>query len=101
MASGSTTAKVYRACQSCGMPMNRDEQGGGTEADGSKSAKFCSHCYVGGRYVLPDLTVEEMRQRVRAKLVEMRIPGFLASFFTRSLPRLERWQRPHSEADHS
>ena len=33
----------YKNCQSCGMPMARDPEGGGTEADGSKSAKFCSY----------------------------------------------------------
>jgi len=26
--------KVYKNCQSCGMPLKRDEQGGGTNADG-------------------------------------------------------------------
>ena len=27
----------YKNCQSCGMPLRRDEKGGGTNADGSKS----------------------------------------------------------------
>jgi hypothetical protein len=36
-------------CQSCGMPMSRDPNGGGTNADGSTSLKYCSHCYAGGR----------------------------------------------------
>ncbi len=26
----------YKNCQSCGMPLSRDEKGGGTNADGSK-----------------------------------------------------------------
>ena len=80
-------------CQSCGMPLNRDEGRGGTEADGSKSTLFCSHCYRGGRFVLPDLTVDEMQERVRQKLREHHIPGFLAGFFTRGIPKLERWRR--------
>lgn len=33
---------AYKNCQSCGMPMSRDEQGGGTNADGSKSTMDCS-----------------------------------------------------------
>lgn len=34
--------KTFKNCQSCGMPMARDEHGGGTEADGSKSMMYCS-----------------------------------------------------------
>ncbi len=84
----------HKNCQSCGMPLRRDEGHGGTEADGSKSARFCSHCYRGGQFVLPDLTVEQMQDRVREKLREHHIPGFLAGFFTRGIPELERWRQP-------
>jgi hypothetical protein len=81
------------SCQSCGMPMKRDELGGGSEADGTKSAKFCSHCYKDGHFVLPTLTVDEMKLRVKAKLREFGIPGFLTGFFIRGIPKLERWKR--------
>ncbi|WP_307428899.1 zinc ribbon domain-containing protein [Bacillus sp. V2I10] len=37
--------ETYKNCQSCGMPLYRDEHGGGTEANGTKSSKYCSHCY--------------------------------------------------------
>ena len=30
-----------KACQSCGMPLSEDSQGGGTNADGSKNKKHC------------------------------------------------------------
>lgn len=83
---------AYAKCQSCGMPLKRDEQGGGTEADGSRSRKYCSHCYKQGRYVLPDLTVEQMQERVRQKLREFHVPRFLTGFFTRAIPDLERWR---------
>ena len=85
--------KTYKNCQSCGMPMKRDENGGGTEADGTRSAKFCSHCYVGGRFTLPDITAAEMQERVRDKIVELGFPRFLTGFFTRGIPKLERWSR--------
>lgn len=78
-------------CQSCGMPLKRDEKGGGTEADGSKSAKFCSHCYTAGKFTLPDITSAQMKERVRGKMIEMGFPGFLTGFFTRGIPKLERW----------
>jgi hypothetical protein len=83
---------TYKNCQSCGMPMSRDEKGGGTNADGTKSSMYCSHCYVSGRFTLPDITVEQMQDMVRAKLKEFGIPGPLGWFFTRKVPTLARWK---------
>ncbi|PYI87588.1 MAG: hypothetical protein DME26_05740 [Verrucomicrobia bacterium] len=85
--------KANKDCQSCGMPLKRDAQGGGTNADGSKSTMYCSHCYQKGKFLLPDVTVEEMQARVRDKLAEVGIPRFLMGMFIRRIPKLERWQR--------
>jgi len=74
------------------MPLRRDENGGGTEADGSRSTKYCSHCYVGGKFVLPDITVAQMQDRVRTRITEMGFPSILTGLFTRKIPHLERWQ---------
>ncbi|MGE6610902.1 zinc ribbon domain-containing protein [Peribacillus sp. NPDC076916] len=35
--------KKYKTCQSCGMPLSKDELGG-------KSTKYCSHCYMNGEF---------------------------------------------------
>lgn len=78
-------------CQSCGMPLKRDEKGGGTNADGSKSTTYCSHCYAGGKFTMPDLTVDQMQARVKEKLKEFGFPGFLAGMFTGKIPKLKRW----------
>jgi hypothetical protein len=80
-------------CQSCGMPLSRDKFGGGTNANGSRSAEFCSHCYQDGRFTEPNLSVEEMTAKVEEKLRTMHLPGFLARRFTRNIPNLSRWQR--------
>lgn len=74
------------------MPMSRDTQGGGTNADGSKSAMYCSHCYQNGKFTRPDLTVDGMKDIVRGKMREMGFPGFLAGLFTRNISKLERWK---------
>ena len=87
-----------KVCQSCGMPLKRDEQGGGTNADGSKSAMYCSHCYQNGEFLHPDITVEQMQDRVREKLKEFGIPRFLMGMFTRRIPKLERWQGASPDA---
>jgi hypothetical protein len=50
------------------------------------------HRFANGRFTLPELTVVEMQDRVRGKLRDMGFPGFLAGFFTRKIPKLERWK---------
>lgn len=85
-------AKPFKDCQSCGMPLKRDERGGGTNADGSKSAMFCSHCFQEGRFTAPDMSAAQMQDLVKGKLKEMGFPGFLAGLFTRKIPKLKRWQ---------
>ena len=84
---------TYKNCQSCGMPMKKDEKGGGTNADGSKSTMYCSHCYEEGQFTSPDMTVEEMKELVKEKLKEMGFPGFIAGVFTKGIPKLERWNQ--------
>ncbi len=85
--------KTYKNYQSCGMPLNKDEKGGGTNADGTKSGMYCSHCYENGKFTIPDMTIPKMQERVKEKLKEMGFPGFLAGFFTRGIPKLERWKK--------
>ena len=85
-------ATSYKNCQSCGMPLSRDKNGGGTEANGAKSLMYCSNCYKDGRFTMPDLTVDQMIDRVKGKMKEMGIPGFLTGFFTKNIPKLERWK---------
>ncbi len=84
--------KVYKNCQSCGMPLSRDEKGGGTNKDGTKSTIYCSHCYQQGAFTKPDLTMDEMKHLVKGKLKEFGMPGFLTPIFTRNIPTLERWR---------
>jgi hypothetical protein len=85
-------AGSYKNCQSCGMPFTRDPLGGGTNADGTKSAMYCSHCFRGGRFTLPDITAAEMKVLVKGKLKEVGVPGFLTGLLARNIPRLERWK---------
>jgi hypothetical protein len=54
---------------------------------------YCSHCYQNGQFVLPDISVTEMQSRVREKIIELGIPGFLAGIFTRKIPKLARWEK--------
>lgn len=85
--------KTYKFCQSCGMPLVKDEQGGGAEADGSKSAKYCSRCYENGAFKNPNTTMEEMQKLVDGKLQEMGSGRIMRFFAKRMIPKLERWKQ--------
>ena len=86
--------KTYKNCQSCGMPLKKDPQGGGTESDGSKLTMYCSKCYVGGQFTRPDIdSPEKMQALVKDKLKGMGFPGPLAWLFSRGINRLERWKK--------
>jgi Putative zinc ribbon domain len=84
---------TYKQCQSCGMPMRKDEMGGGTNADGSKNVKYCSHCFASGQFTLPQISADEMQARVKSKLRESGVPSAAAWFLTRGIPKLERWSK--------
>jgi hypothetical protein len=83
-----------KQCQSCGMPLHSKKAGDGrgTERDGSKSEKWCSLCYVGGAFVNPNYTVNEMIDIVdRALKRDGR--WFLMRWAARKqIPTLERWR---------
>ncbi|MCX6796758.1 MAG: zinc ribbon domain-containing protein [Candidatus Falkowbacteria bacterium] len=85
-------AQIYKKCQSCSMPMKKDPAGGGTNADGSKSIKYCSYCFQNGQFTAPNMTVTEMQALVKGKLQEMGFPGFIAGPMTKGIPNLERWK---------
>ena len=74
------------------MPLKKDPKGGGKNADGSKNVMYCSYCYIEGKFTKPDITVIQMQEFVKAKLKEMKFPGFVAGFFAKGIPKLERWK---------
>jgi hypothetical protein len=83
----------FKNCQSCGMPMNKDPENGGTELDGSKNNKYCSYCYQSGQFTSLDInTPQEMQSFCIEKMKEQGMPKFIAWIFTRGIPKLERWK---------
>ncbi len=75
------------------MPLSKDPQKGGLETDGAKRKLYCSYCYVDGKFVNPEMSVDEMKVMVKDKMKEMGFPGFLAGFFTKGIPKLDRWKK--------
>ena len=79
-------------CQSCGMPLKKDKMGGGTNADGSKSVKYCSLCYGEGEFYAKDMSAQEFQAFCMDKIKEQGMPHVVAWLFTRQIPKLERWR---------
>ena len=63
-------------CQSCGMPLGKDPEGGGTEANGARSAEYCSHCYRAGQFTEPDITASQMVSKVEGSSGRCTFPAF-------------------------
>lgn len=82
----------YKNCQSCGIPLKKSPNGGGTNSDNSTSKMYCAYCYENGVFKQVDWTVVQMQELAKEKMKEMGFPGFLAGFFTKRIPKLKRWQ---------
>jgi len=78
-------------CQSCGMPMKQDPQGGSTNADGSRNMEYCSYCYKSGKFTWEG-NVGDFQEFCRQKMIEGSSNKFLAWLFTRNMKRLKRWK---------
>ncbi len=79
-------------CQSCGMPLKKDPQGGGTEVDGARSTTYCSYCYDKGTFLHPDATLREFQAECVKAMQRDGLPKPLAWLFTRGMPQLGRWK---------
>ena len=79
-------------CESCGMPLNKDPNGGGSEADGSRSSTYCSICYEDGAFVHQGVTASEFQAHCLDALADKGMPRVMAWLFTRGIPKLPRWQ---------
>ncbi|MGC3939092.1 zinc ribbon domain-containing protein [Roseobacter sp. EG26] len=80
-----------KRCQSCGMPFDRDPEGGGIEKDGSRSVTYCSLCYADGAFRHPGVSVEEFQSHCVDALTAKGMPRIMAWAFTRGIPKLDRW----------
>lgn len=79
-------------CQSCGMPLSKDPEGGGSEVDGGRSALFCSLCYGNGAFLHPNVGLKEFQAHCVDGMSAKGMPRFLAWLMTRGMGRLQRWR---------
>jgi len=84
----------YKNCQSCGMPLKKSPNGGGTNLDGSINLMYCALCYENGKFNNPDWDVNQMQYYVKVKMKEMGfIMGLFANSFAKKIPNLERLKK--------
>ncbi len=86
--------KEYKFCQSCGFPMKKDVNGGGSEKDGTINKKYCSMCYKDGEFLSPKEidTAKKMQDFCIKAMKADGMNGFVAWLATRGIPKLERWK---------
>ncbi len=89
------TEKNNKNCQSCGMPISKDQNGGGTEKDGSKSKLYCSFCYANGEFVGGNVSLEAFSKMTQKGMIEGGQNRFFAWLFSRPfmLGHLARWKK--------
>ena len=87
--------KKNKYCQSCGFPMKKDPNGGGTNADGSINTTYCYMCYKDGKFLTPPEidTPQKMQAFCIQEMKKDGMNGFLAWILTRGIPRLDRWKK--------
>lgn len=80
-------------CQSCAMPLEKDEDCG-INADGSLNKEYCFHCFQGGEFTDPDLTLEEMLNKIDVIMTSMEVPAEVIKQAQQIVTSLKRWQQP-------
>jgi hypothetical protein len=80
-------------CQSCGMPMKREEDFG-TNRDNSKNKEYCRFCFQKGRFTDEGITVnEKIEKLVKISVGQLGMEESQArSMAQAKLPNLNRWR---------
>lgn len=85
---------MEKVCQSCGLPLN--ERVLGNENNGSFSQEYCYLCYRNGRFIQPNMTLDEMKQQVIKMIDQTPSNKFqkwmLKKVYPLQLKALKRWR---------
>jgi hypothetical protein len=86
---------MAKQCQSCGMPLQTKKAGDcrGSEADGSKSEEWCNLCYENGAFIVPNCSLDEMKEIVDTALKEKGSGRIMRWLAQKQLPSLKRWKQ--------
>ena len=75
------------------MPMEKPDDFG-SNADGLKINDYCHFCFENGAFTAPDITLEQMIERVAGIMVtKMNMPeAQTKAMANQFIPKLKRWQ---------
>lgn len=81
-------------CQSCGMPLDKDPNKGGTNADKSRSDSYCSFCFKDGKFIDEGISLKEkIEKNIQIAVSRMNISESRARKMAEDvLPNLKRWK---------
>ena len=89
---------TQRICQSCGMPMQKEEDCG-TDATGTKSEEYCFHCFQKGKFLDEGMALEEKINKNVKFAVQMGMSEPEARIMASNvLPKLKRWKKQSGKA---
>jgi hypothetical protein len=78
-------------CQSCGMPLNKEENKG-TNKDKTKNDEYCKFCFLEGKFTNPQLTMEDQINKGIEMSKKMWMPEDKAKEIAwNTIPKLKRW----------
>lgn len=76
------------------MPLE-GEKDHGTNADGSRSAKYCHFCFKNGEFTEPGITMQQMIEKVVGIMMVMKVMDEhqVREIANAVIPKLERWSK--------
>lgn len=85
---------VKVVCQSCAMPLENSSQHG-SNSDGSMSLEYCSFCFRDGKFLDPNISMEEMKDKCIDIMVKGRIlaKDKAIKLMGNTIPNLKRWKK--------
>ncbi|WP_366937003.1 zinc ribbon domain-containing protein [Acidithiobacillus sp.] len=72
-------------CQSCGMPMRFDK-------NKLTSSIYCSYCHDGTSFVEQDITLQDMKRKIRKVLSKRKVNSLVKLYLIARLSTLKRWR---------
>lgn len=82
-------------CQSCGMQL-KDQLNYLYFSEEEKKCAYCKNCYSDQNFNEPDLTLDEMENRVKERLREIGYNRFNVYLMVNRLKNLERWKKKYN-----
>jgi hypothetical protein len=80
-------------CQSCGMPLQNEEDFG-TNENGSKNNEFCHFCFQNGRFTDEGITMDEKIEKNINIAMNMGLSEDKAKeMANNTIPNLRRWKK--------